>query len=88
MRYFCSFTIVYCFAAIQVDYDLSFTDPTRSSAALVLPFFLGGKTSMTIGMWVQFTQKDEGGVFFTMYQVGLVPHIFHISNYLIRKQQY
>lgn len=58
------------FAAIQVDYDLSFTDPTRSSAALVVPFFTGGKSSLTIAMWVQFTNKDEGGVFFTMYNVA------------------
>ncbi|XP_052128948.1 sushi, von Willebrand factor type A, EGF and pentraxin domain-containing protein 1 [Frankliniella occidentalis] len=63
-----------CRKTIQVDYDLSFTDPTRSSAALVVPFFTGGKSSLTIAMWVQFTNKDEGGVFFTMYNVAS-PHV-------------
>lgn len=56
--------------AIQVDYDLHFTDLTRSSASLVVPFYLGQKTSMTIAMWVQFTTKDEGGIFFTLYSVS------------------
>ncbi|XP_071439306.1 uncharacterized protein uif isoform X2 [Hetaerina americana] len=58
-----------CRKTISVDYDLYFTDPTRSSASLIVPFFIGGKQSMTIAMWVQFTQKDEGGTFFTLYSV-------------------
>ncbi|XP_069668601.1 uncharacterized protein uif isoform X2 [Periplaneta americana] len=59
-----------CRKTIQVDYDLYFSDPTRSSASLVVPFFLGAKSSLTIAMWVQFTQKDEGGIFFTLYSVS------------------
>ncbi|XP_063243609.1 sushi, von Willebrand factor type A, EGF and pentraxin domain-containing protein 1 isoform X2 [Bacillus rossius redtenbacheri] len=59
-----------CRKTIQVDYDLYFSDPTRSSAALVVPFFLGSRKSLTIAMWVQFTQKDEGGIFFTLYSVS------------------
>nr|CAD7258136.1 unnamed protein product [Timema shepardi] len=59
-----------CRKTIQVDYDLYFSDPTRSSASLVVPFFLGAKSSLTIAMWVQFTQKDEGGIFYTLYSVS------------------
>jgi hypothetical protein len=55
-----------------VDYDLYFSDPTRSSASLVVPFFVGAKSSLTIAMWVQFTQKDEGGIFFSLYGVSYV----------------
>ncbi|XP_046990617.1 sushi, von Willebrand factor type A, EGF and pentraxin domain-containing protein 1 [Schistocerca americana] len=63
-----------CRKTIQVDYDLYFSDPSRSSASLVVPFYLGAKTSMTVAMWVQFTQKDEAGTFFTMYSVSS-PHV-------------
>ncbi|XP_054265760.1 uncharacterized protein LOC128988471 [Macrosteles quadrilineatus] len=59
-----------CRKTIQVDYDLSFTEPTDSSAALAVPFRLGGKTSLTIAMWVQFAHRDEPGVFFTLYNVA------------------
>lgn len=52
-----------------MDYDLYFSDPTRSGAAQVIPFFTGGKKSLTIALWVQFIQKDEGGTFFTLYSV-------------------
>ena len=67
---------VICISAIQVDYDLYFSDPTRSSASLVVPFFLGAKSSLTIAMWVQFTQKDEGGIFFSLYSVSYVDNLF------------
>lgn len=62
-------------SAIQVDYDLYFSDPTRSSASLVVPFFLGAKSSLTIAMWVQFIQKDEGGIFFSLYSVSYVANL-------------
>jgi len=58
-----------------VDYDLYFSDPTRSSASLVVPFFLGAKSSLTIAMWVRFTQKDEGGIFFSLYSVSYVANL-------------
>lgn len=53
-----------------MDYDLYFSDPTRSSASQVIPFYTGEKSSLSIAMWVQFTQKDEGGIFFTLYSVS------------------
>lgn len=56
--------------AIQVDYDLSFSEPSDSSAALSVPFRLTGKTSLTVAMWVKFAHRDEPGVFFTLYNVG------------------
>lgn len=52
-----------------MDYDLYFTDAVRSSASQVIPFFTGAKSSFTIAMWVQFTQKDDNGIFFTLYSV-------------------
>lgn len=57
------------FAAIQVDYDLYFSDATRSSAAQVIPFETGQSDSLTIAMWVQFAQKDDSGIFYTLYAV-------------------
>lgn len=71
----CIMSYVTFISAIQVDYDLYFSDPTRSSASLVVPFFLGAKSSLTIAMWVQFTQKDEGGIFFSLYSVSYVESI-------------
>lgn len=60
-------------AAIQVDYDLSFPEASYSSAALSVPFrFDGGRQSFTIAMWVQFSHRDEPGVFFTLYSVTYV----------------
>ncbi|KAF7987305.1 hypothetical protein HCN44_003067 [Aphidius gifuensis] len=59
-----------CRKTIQVDYDLYFTDTTRSSVSQVIPFFTGGQKSLTVAMWVQFTQKDEAGIFFTLYSVS------------------
>jgi hypothetical protein len=68
-------------SAIQVDYDLYFSDPTRSSASLVVPFFLGAKSSLTIAMWVQFTQKDEGGIFFSLYSVLYVENKMYFEPF-------
>lgn len=60
-------------SAIQVDYDFSFPEETLSSAALTVPFqFTGARDSFTIAMWVQYAQKDEPGIFFTLYSVTLV----------------
>lgn len=69
------FCIIYIYiignisTAIQVDYDLYFSDPARSSASQVIPFFTGARKSLTVAMWVQYTQKDEAGIFFTLYGV-------------------
>lgn len=57
------------FLAIQVDYDLYFSDPTRSTAAQVIPFYTSASNSLTIAMWVQFSQKDDSGIFYTLYAV-------------------
>ncbi|KAH1029276.1 uncharacterized protein LOC109533262 isoform X1 [Dendroctonus ponderosae] len=59
-----------CRKTISVDYDLYFSDPGRSSASQVVPFYTGASSSLTIAMWVQFTQKDENGIFFTLYGVS------------------
>lgn len=66
-------------SAIQVDYDLYFSDPARSSAAQVIPFFTGGRKSLTVAMWVQYTQKDEAGIFFTLYSVRYA----HIDTFFL-----
>lgn len=74
-------TIV-CFSpAIQVDYDLSFSEPADSSAALSVPFRLNGKTSITVAMWVQFAHHDEPGVFFTLYNVAWVSYTLFSYKY-------
>lgn len=52
-----------------MDYDLYFSDPTRSTAAQVIPFYTSNRNSLTIGMWVQFSQKDDSGIFYTLYAV-------------------
>lgn len=57
-------------SAISVDYDLYFSDESRSAASQVIPFYTGSKSSITIALWVQFTQKDENGIFFTLYSVS------------------
>ncbi|XP_055635764.1 uncharacterized protein LOC129775276 isoform X1 [Toxorhynchites rutilus septentrionalis] len=59
-----------CRKTIQVDYDLYFSDPSRSSAAQVVPFYTGATDSFTIAFWVQFTQKDDTGIFATLYAVN------------------
>lgn len=58
-----------CRKTIQVDYDLYFSDSSRSTAAQVVPFYTGESSSLTIAMWVQFAQKDDTGIFFTLYGV-------------------
>lgn len=60
--------------AIQVDYDLYFSDPTRSTAAQVIPLYTDNSESLTIAMWVQFSQKDDSGIFYTLYAVDS-PHV-------------
>jgi len=55
-----------------VDYDLYFSDPGRSSASQIIPFFTGSTKSLTIAMWVQFTQRDEAGIFFSLYGVRYI----------------
>lgn len=61
---------LFLFTAIQVDYDLYFSDATRSTAAQVIPFPTGEKDSLTVAMWVQFAQKDDSGIYFTLYEVS------------------
>lgn len=63
-----------CRKTIQVDYDLYFSDATRSTAAQVVPFFTNNANSLTVALWVQFSQKDESGIFFNLYSVGS-PHV-------------
>ncbi|EZA50646.1 Sushi, von Willebrand factor type A, EGF and pentraxin domain-containing protein [Ooceraea biroi] len=63
-----------CRKSIQVDYDLYFSDPGRSSASQIIPFFTGSTKSLTVAMWVQFTQRDEAGIFFSLYGVSS-PHV-------------
>lgn len=70
---------MFLLTAIQVDYDLYFSDPTRSTAAQVIPFGTGGSNSLTIAMWVQFAQKDDSGIFYTLYAVD--------SPYIITKRR-
>jgi Concanavalin A-like lectin/glucanases superfamily len=61
-------------SAVQVDYDMYFPEPERSSATLVVPFRTSAPQSLTAAMWVKYAQRDEGGVFFTMYGVSS-PHV-------------
>ncbi|XP_059477749.1 uncharacterized protein LOC132198041 isoform X1 [Neocloeon triangulifer] len=63
-----------CRKTVQVDYDMYFPEPERSSATLVVPFRTGPSQSMTVAMWVKYAQRDESGVFFTMYGVTS-PHV-------------
>lgn len=63
-----------CRKTIQVDYDLYFSDATRSTAAQVVPFATGGSDSITVAMWVQFAQKEDSGIFYTLYAVDS-PHV-------------
>lgn len=53
-----------------------FSDATRSTAAQVIPFYTAGGNSLTIAMWVQFAQKDDSGIFYTLYAVESA----HIPN--------
>ncbi|XP_032681239.1 sushi, von Willebrand factor type A, EGF and pentraxin domain-containing protein 1 isoform X1 [Odontomachus brunneus] len=63
-----------CRKSIQVDYDLYFSNPRRSSASQIVPFFTGSTKSLTVAMWVQFTLRDGNGNFFTLYGVSS-PHV-------------
>ncbi|XP_050541159.1 sushi, von Willebrand factor type A, EGF and pentraxin domain-containing protein 1 [Daktulosphaira vitifoliae] len=73
-----------CRKTIQVDYDFSFPDETLSSAALSVPFqFAGNRDSFTIAMWVQYSQKDEPGVFFTLYSVTS-PHVVREQKVILQ----
>lgn len=68
------FILICKIPAIQVDYDLYFSDATRSTAAQVVPFSLGGSDGLTVAMWVQFAQKEDSGIFYTLYAVDS-PHV-------------
>lgn len=68
--------LIQLISAIQVDYDLYFSDESRSTAAQVVPFQTGETDSLTIAMWVQFAQKDDSGIYFTLYEVGSA----HVPN--------
>lgn len=57
-----------------MDYDLYFSDATRSTAAQVVPFYTGASNSLTIALWVQFAQRDDSGIFYTLYGVDS-PHV-------------
>ncbi|XP_055387901.1 uncharacterized protein LOC129616312 isoform X2 [Condylostylus longicornis] len=72
-----------CRKTMQVDYDLYFSDPTRSTAAQVVPFLTGESGSLTIAMWVQFAQKDDSGIFFTLYGVDS-PHVANNRRLLLQ----
>lgn len=72
-----------CRKTIQVDYDLYFSDSLRSTAAQVVPFYTGESNSLTIAMWVQFAQKDDTGIFFTLYGVQS-PHIANHRRLLLQ----
>lgn len=57
-----------------MDYDLYFSDATRSTAAQVVPFNTGASDSLTVALWVQFAQKEDSGIFYTLYAVDS-PHV-------------
>lgn len=63
-----------CRKTIQVDYDLYFSDASRSTAAQVVPFQTGESDSLTVALWVQFAQKDDTGIYYTLYEVAS-PHV-------------
>jgi hypothetical protein len=48
---------------------LYFSDSSRSTAAQVVPFSTGETDSFTIAMWIQFAQKDDAGIYFSLYEV-------------------
>ena len=58
-----------CMKPITINYDLHFTDDSKSSSAsLVVPFKLASN-QLSIAMWVQFDSPDETGTYFTLYSV-------------------
>lgn len=36
----------------------------------MIPFATGESDSLTVAMWVQFAQKDDSGIYFTLYEVS------------------
>ena len=59
-----------CMKPITINYDLHFTDDSKSSSAsLVVPFQLGSRGELSVAMWVQFDTAYETGTFFTLYSV-------------------
>lgn len=55
-----------------------FSDPGRSSASQIIPFFTGSTKSLTVAMWVQFALRErdyEREVFFTLYGVRYTVYI-------------
>lgn len=59
-----------CRKTVQVDYDLHFTDESKSSSAsLVVPFNLEGYSELTVALWVQFDTPGETGTYLTLYSV-------------------
>uniref|UniRef100_A0A182Y3Y1 Notch n=1 Tax=Anopheles stephensi TaxID=30069 RepID=A0A182Y3Y1_ANOST len=59
-----------CRKSVQIDYDLYFSDPYHSSASQVVPFYTTASDSLTLAMWVQFAQKDDTGIFITLYSAN------------------
>ncbi len=58
------------FLFFQIDYDLHFTDESKSSSAsLTVPFRLGAPRELTVGLWVRFDSPGETGTYFTLYAV-------------------
>ncbi|XP_037083875.1 LOW QUALITY PROTEIN: neurogenic locus notch homolog protein 1-like [Pollicipes pollicipes] len=60
-----------CRKSITVDYDLYFNDDSKSSSAsLYAPFEMRSASSMSLGLWVQFSSRLDIGTFFTLYNVS------------------
>ena len=58
-----------CMKPITINYDLHFTDDSKSSSAsLVVPFSLDSQ-ELSVAMWVSFDSPDETGTYFTLYSV-------------------
>lgn len=66
-----------CRKQITNNYDLHFSDESKSSSAsLVVPFELG-TAELSVAMWVQFDTVGETGTYFTLYSVS---HEFYPIN--------
>ncbi|XP_064091137.1 sushi, von Willebrand factor type A, EGF and pentraxin domain-containing protein 1-like isoform X2 [Macrobrachium nipponense] len=60
-----------CRKVININYELYINDEGKtSSASLATPFKIGGATSFTIAMWVQFAIPDDLGTIFTLFSVS------------------
>jgi len=58
-----------CRKQITINYDLHFTDESKSSSAsLVVPFRLQSE-ELSVAMWVSFDTPDETGTYFSLYSV-------------------